>query len=214
MLISTIGMASFRTSSDKLTFISENMYFVVPGNSKQIFVSMVGGGGRGGIGSIQDGLFIAGGGGGAGGACSRIPFYNEGYVSFDCRVGKGGNEEYPNGNDTEVDIYIDDVFNTTFSVKGGKSAEGKLGGLGGKGYYTFNGLDGSEGTVSLSSHLPVAGAGGSSIHYNGGVGMTYDMLDNSQTNGNWGSGGGGGLPGADSLLIGNGGDGFIVIEYI
>lgn len=207
-------MASFRTSSDKLTFISENMYFAVPGNSKQIFISMVGGGGRGGVGLIHNGLFIAGGGGGAGGACSRIPFYSEGCVSFDCRVGKGGDEEHTNGNDTEVDIYIDDVFTTTFSVKGGKAADGKLGGNGGRGYYLFNGLDGNDGSTCLSSHIPIAGDGGSSIHYNGGNGMTYDMIDNSQTNGNWGSGGGGGLPEAESSLIGDGGNGFIVIEYI
>lgn len=205
---------AFKTSSDKLTYISENLFFNVPGTSKQIFISMVAGGGRGGDGTIHDGLFVSGGGGGAGGACSRIPFYNEGSVAFDCRVGKGGTIDRKDGCDTSVDIYVNDLYTTTYSVKGGKHANGKNRGQGGKGYYTFNGLDGIDGTISLSSHIPVAGDGGSSIHFNGGNGMTYTMIDNKTTNGNWGSGGGGGLPGANPSIVGNGGDGFIVIEYI
>lgn len=207
-------MTLFQSSTDKITYIPKNTNFVVPGSSKQIFISMVAGGGRGGVGTIQDGMFIAGGGGGAGGACSRIPFFNDGYVSFDCRIGKGGTVDNPNGGDTEVNIYINKVYFTTYSVKGGKAANGSIGGLGGKGYYTFNGMNGIDGETSLSSQIPVAGDGGASIHFNGGVGMTYDMINNSKTNGSWGSGGGGGLPGADQSIIGNGGDGFIIIEYI
>lgn len=205
---------SFRTSSDNLSFISENMYFVVPGNSKQIFVSMVGGGGRGGEGKIDSEIFISGGGGGGGGACSRIPFFSKGAVSFDCRVGAGGNIDKPDGGDTEVDIYVDDVYKTKFSVKGGKHGNGKIGGKGGKGYYTFNGVDGDNGTETVSNNISIAGEGGASIHFNGGNGAEYDSTDNTKTNGSWGSGGGGGLPGTDQSIIGNGGDGFIVIEYI
>lgn len=204
---------SFKSSSDKITYIPENMYFAVPGNGKQIFISMVAGGARGSEGSIQDGMLIAGGGGGSGGSCSRIPFYNEGYVSFDCRVGKGGTVEEPNGGNTEVDIYVDDVYTTTFSVEGGKQAVGNTGGKGGKGYYTFHGLDGLNGEISLSSHIPKAGNGGSSIHYEGGIGITYDMVDNSKANGQYGSGGAGSLPGL-TIPPGDGGNGFIVIEYI
>jgi hypothetical protein len=203
---------AFRTS-DNLAYISENTLFVVPGRSKQIFISMVAGGGRGGSGSIEDGLFVTGGGGGAGGACSRIPFFNDGCVSFDCRIGKGGDIHTLDGGNTEVDVYIDSVYDTTYSVKGGKHANGKIGGVGGRGYYTFNGFDGENGIVS--DILPdVAGDGGASMHFNGGNGMTKHTRNNSRTNGNCGSGGGGGLPGADPLNIGNGGNGFIVIEYI
>ena len=204
----------YKTSYDRLSFISTDMKFTLPGNYKQIFISMVGGGGMGSMSSIQDGIFYSGAGGGASGACSRIPFYSDGFVSFVCRVGKGGNKNHPDGGDTEVDVYVDKVYNTTFSVKGGKAANGHIGGEGGLGYYTFNGLKGSNGTISLSSQTHIAGNGGSSLHYNGGMGMTYDMIDNSKTSGMYGSGGGGVLPGADESIIGNGGDGFILIESI
>jgi hypothetical protein len=195
-----------------MTYISENSKFIVPENSKQIFISMVAGGGRGGIGSVYEDMFISGGGGGAGGACSRLPFFSKGVVSFDCRVGQGGNEITLDGGNTEVDIYVNNVFTVTYSVKGGKHAEGKLGGVGGKGYYTFNGTDGENGNVSTTNNV-TAGEGGSSIHFNGGIGMTNDMVDNSKTSGNWGSGGGGSLPFRDNI-VGNGGNGFIFIEYI
>lgn len=205
---------AFRSSSDKITYVPEDTYFVIPGNQRQIFISMVAGGGMGGAGSISSGNFVAGGGGGAGGACVRIPFYNEGYVSFDCHIGKGGNFMYPDGNDTSVDIYVNDSLFTTYTVSGGKAANGQIGGAGGKGWYTFNGLNGENGSISVSSQVPTAGNGGSSLHFNGGSRQTYDMIDNTLTSGYYGSGGGGGLPGSDSSLIGNGGDGFLVVEYI
>ena len=209
---------SFRTSSDKLTYISKDVFFEVPEKSRQIFISMVGGGGAGGQASETS----TGGGGGAGGACSRMPFFNEGYVAFDCIVGKGGDEKNPDGGDTIVDVYVDKILTAVYKVKGGKGADGKKGGAGGKGYYTFHGLNGSDGvdveapvsqlkrdTSSTTNFLKegenrVGGEGGASIHFSGG--------NNDEINGSYGSGGAGGT--FKGSVVGKGGDGFIVIEYI
>ena len=215
----TQSIVSIQTNN-KTVFIDEDKEEVVPSGVKQLFISMVAGGGAGGVGDSIDGLYYSGGGGGAGGGHLKVPVKIDGdnVVKLVCKIGKGGSYNSVNGTDTVVDIYVNDSLFTTLSTTGGKgggNGTSNSGGKGGDGYNnTYNGGVGGKGTVNLSSHVPCGGEGGSSLFYTGGRGWTYLIQDKTRCNGKWGSGGGGLIPGVSSDQVPVGGEGFVLVEYV
>lgn len=205
------------SKTNKTIFATETNDYHVPLGTKQFYISMVAGGGAGGLGDIKGDLFHSGGGGGAGGCYSRIPvkIENKSPIKLHCTIGKGGTRDHHDGTDTVVQIYVNNILYTTLNVIGGKGGGGGTsndGGEGGPGLNIFNG-NGEKGTVNLSRHVPKGGKGGSSIFYNGGKGMTYNIQNKEECNGKWGSGGGGSIPLIENQTN-NGGDGIVTIEYV
>lgn len=208
-------------------------------NIKCLTVTMVGGGGAGGTGSIKNGIFYGGGGGGAGGSTIKKPVIinnpDNANIRIETRIGRGGTilVNSGDGTDTVVCVYIDDkiVFrHTSYGGKGGGSThsnnKGGKGGVCGTNEM-FGGYDGDQGSVGMASVGKIfGGKGGNSAFEEGGLGANqkgqdttdidiYAQQDNSTNpkgqSGVMGSGGGGSIPGIDET--GNGGDGFIIIEF-
>lgn len=217
----------------------ENDTYSIPQSVSCITVTMSGGGGCGGSGTIKNGIFYSGGGGGAGGACLKKPIcisnpLNE-IVSVKTIIGKGGTPLSPDGENTIVNVCVGSKIIFKHIAHGGKRGgytdSNNKGGKGGSCSTNemFGGYDGLQGSVSLSGVGKVfGGRGGNSAFEEGGLGGNqinpfnlqnedgYECKNNDSNpqgmNGSMGSGGGGSVPGIDPLLIGLGGDGFVIIE--
>ncbi len=187
-----------------------------------MFVTLVAGGSASRKGIIENGLFKASAGGSAGGSFSMIPIPildPSASVSILANVGMGGivNDEtdaYIDGTDTTLTILINGVEYTTLKVTGGKGSNvetPEIAGEPGIGNENFNGGRGQNGTVVLSSQIAVAGKGGDSLLAPGGKGYMLGQNDVTLSQGIFGSGAGGQIPGAE--FYNSGGDGCIIIEY-
>lgn len=174
-----------------MAVINNSINYIIPNNGKQVFISLTAGGGRSSDASDD----FCGSGSGAGGSCSRLPFFSEvGNIEVKCIVGKGGNDDNPDGENTSVEIYVNETLQETYTVYGGKRGVLHEVSLGGSGMYNFHGMNGTPGT----SNSP--GIGGSSLHFPG------------TSRGKYGSGSIGATRENKKGI--NGGDGFIVLEWI
>lgn len=206
-----------------------------------IFITMVGGGGAGGIGYIEGMYFYSGGGGGAGSCIIKKPVMIKPETVIKIKVGNGGCQNNDgDGKDTIVEI-INLSETITIIASGGFSGNPKYidncvcydkNISGGKGGCTelvcfLKGNDGEDGIVSIPSHMCAIGGNGgaSSMHIGGKGGGNYfsgggsgGHLDNIiGKDGQNGSGGGGSCPRAkinyNSAMSGNGGNGIVIIEW-
>lgn len=211
-------------TNNNIMFSETDGEYVFPEGTKQLFISMVAGGGAGGYGEAKSGLFYSGGGGGAGSGHVKIPFNieNNTIIKIVYKIGRGGNYNNPDGTDTILDIYANNEIYKNIVVRGGKSGGNGVNNLGGKNgdddniytilYDFYNKSSGEKGSIT-SFNIHSGGNGGSSLFYIGGRGITHTLQNTIQRNGKWGSGGGGLIPGMLPAQISNGGDGFIFVEY-
>lgn len=200
--------------------IDEDSVVDIPLGVKEIFLSLVGGGGAGGLGVIKDGISFSGGGGGAGHGFGSIPIKitDNSVVTLECKIGKGGNGVTPPGGNTSVNIVVNGNVYTCLIGGGGHPGGNGFtnnGGLGG----VLNGQNvrakgGVKGSANITSYPPIGGSGGASLFAAGGKGTSYHMRDHSESNGKWGSGGGGKIPTSPYETPTKGGDGFVIVEYI
>lgn len=190
-----------------------------------IYVTMIGGGGAGGIGHL-DGYYYSGGGGGAGACFFRKPFPIVKGCVLNITVGMGGDiSKNEHGQPSYIEIIYPDGNNKTLSVEGGKNGKSDntlntdvSGGHGGKSEFVsiYDGNKGENGQQGLPSFASVyGGKGGSSMLSHGGKGGTEDNLIG--IDGIFGGGGGGSVPriltNMKGKLSGNGGSGLIIIEF-
>ncbi len=209
-----------RKTERKSFFIQEDSILDVPPGVNEIFISLVGGGGSGGIGAIDGNISFSGGGGGAGHGFRGVPvkITNNSTVSVDCQIGKGGNKYNRVGTDTIVNIIVNGSSQVTLIGGGGEpggNGDNNHGGLGGKlnGNVNVRSKSGFKGSASIPSHPPSGGGGGASLFAIGGKGTSYHMQIHSESNGKWGSGGGGKIPTSSYEVPSSGGDGFVIVEF-
>lgn len=201
-------------------FIQEDSILDVPPGVNEIFISLVGGGGSGGIGAIEGNISFSGGGGGAGHGFRGVPvkITNNSTVSVDCQIGRGGNKYNRIGTDTIVNIIVNGSSQVTLIGGGGEpggNGNNNHGGLGGKlnGNPNVRSKNGFKGSSSIPSHPPSGGGGGASLFAIGGKGTSYHIQTHSESNGKWGSGGGGKIPSSSFEVPSSGGDGFVIVEF-
>ena len=205
--------------------------FIVKNVSK-IFVTLIGGGGAGGLGYISNDYYYSGGGGSSGVYARRIPFIIKDNYTVEILVGKGGDlSKKKNGDVSRVKIFdsknhlVNDII-----VNGGKNGHphtltdtsvdgGEI--VMDPGAYIGDGTNGEDGSVTLPSQSNIRGGkGADSIFAPGGVGGggNHNSIKFIGGDGLFGSGGGGsaprGNPSLSAKLSGNGGDGFVMIEFI
>ncbi|QKF94564.1 hypothetical protein QKU48_gp1106 [Fadolivirus algeromassiliense] len=201
-------------------------------NINKIFVTLIGGGGAGGLGYITNNYYYSGGGGGSGAYARRIPLkVSQGHFII-IKVGKGGDlSKNMDGSDSSIEI-VNNGGHVLHKIiaNGGKNAHplsqddiSVKGGAAGinTGAYFRNGTSGNDGSVSLPSQTNVYGGDGADSGFaSGGLGggkIIGDDVDFIGSDGSYGSGGGGSAPrtniDSNGKLSGNGGDGFIMIEF-
>lgn len=214
-----------------------------------IFITIVGGGGAGGIGFINDVYYYSGGGGGAGSCLVKKPIKVKINYKLKICVGKGGTYN-SNSNNTIVKVYNEcDKKIETIIAEGGKNGYPTIdmineiihckkkfnvndivkGGSGGKSMLceSLDGKNGNDGGFALPCQISsYGGTGGNCMFFKGGNGGN-NMLNNGGESGDkyyingedgcYGSGGGGSYPRSiidqKSKLSGNGGNGFVLIEW-
>lgn len=205
----------YNTYTSNLTITESAIYDYVD-QINLMYITLVGGGGAGALGSVSNGVFNCGGGGGSGGAHLRVPIAipkDTISVSLTCFIGKGGNADNIDGGDTMVSIICNGIPYVSLIATGGKGAVGTVGGTCGSGNKNFTGQNGSSGSSGVSSQIQLGGNGGDSIFYTGGKG--YYVGIETDCSGKHGSGGGGMIPGitSDDPSFGNGGNGLVLVEY-
>ena len=214
--------------------------FIIDMEIDLMFVTIIGGGGAGGIGYIKNMYYYSGGGGGASACFIKKPIEVKKGSILKIKVGKGGNINCcRDGEDSFVEILTCDNNKNIVCVEGGKNGKSSLcfdgkvdGGKGGKNSYNkcFDGKDGKNGSISIPSQfLCYGGMGGNSHFYLGGDGggSYFSLGGNGGNGGNsaniigcdgkYGSGGGGSAPKCNidknEKLSGDGGDGIVIIEW-
>ncbi|CAH6421090.1 Hypothetical protein KVN_LOCUS130 [uncultured virus] len=205
--------------------------FLIPVNVKNIFLTMIGGGGAGGIGYVQNYYYYSGGGGGAGAYLIKKPIAVNGGEIVSLKVGKGGIATQNEGEESYIIIILGNIQNK-YSIEGGKNGNPSTifrdnflnGGSGGiSGYSSIqDGESGYDGEVNLPSQPNANGGNGANSYFGkGGTGGYFNeenIISLIGKDGSYGSGGGGSSPRTNfdlnSKLSGNGGDGFILIEMI
>jgi hypothetical protein len=209
--------------------------YVIKNDIKFIYLTMVGGGGAGGIGFIQNMYYYSGGGGGSGACVINKPICVEIGTIIKIKVGKGSDARFDLcGENTYVEILYPNLTKITVCASGGRNGRPSSiedpnvdGGCGGKSYLCMlKGCRGKDGTISLPSYTSANGGdGGSSIFYKGGDGGCSYFSDGGLggtvtnllgENGKFGSGGGGSCPKSNidrtNRISGLGGDGVVIIE--
>jgi hypothetical protein len=189
-----------------------SVVFDVPGKPDIVFVTMVGAGGAGGLGNVSSGVGGAGGGGGE--AVIRRPISLVGSSGrLMITAGLGGSA---NGSDSTVELETLNDVRSPIVAKGGSSGEPTLVGFGAVSTISrvYDGQDGEVGQISLggaggTSHFAIGGSGGLNYYVKDALGKT--VLNPRGQDGSFGSGGGGSSPG--SIAVGQGGHGFVMIEY-
>lgn len=176
------------TDTDKTHF------FKIKDNMDMIFITMVAGGGAGGIGCVENMYYCAGGGGGGGACIIKKPVSVTPKTIIKITVGRGGNKNINiDGQDTNVEIITPELNSLNLKTGGGANGNpdyrnteletntsGRTGPemntSGGKGGYTdlvsiLRGNDGENGGISIPSQTSaISGNGGSSILNMGGKG--------------------------------------------
>lgn len=165
---------------------------IITNDIKFIFVTLVGGGGAGGIGYIDNMHYYSGGGGGSGACIINKPVEVIKGTIIKIYVGNGGSQiTNKNGEDTYIKIINNNTIdNYIIIAKGGENGNPKPplhnGGLnfnydsitiveGGHGGYVEycigKGVNGENGIISIPSFISTRGGdGGSSLYYRGGHG--------------------------------------------
>ena len=187
---------------DAVTYTSSGSW-VCPAGVTKVYVSGAGGGAGGGGGRLGTGGQSGGSGGGGGGGakCDRVSLTVATGTPYTITIGAGGaggagGAAGAAGGTTS--------FGALLSLAGGggggagNATSGGAGGAGGAGNQ-----DGGKGTVSSGGNGGGTGGGA------GGVGGTPDGVDGMT---NTGGGGGGSIPYPGSTG-GNGGSGYLIIEY-
>jgi len=218
------------------TDVTKINVFVVEHDIEFLYLTMVAGGGAGGIGFV-DGIFYYSGGGGGGGSCiiNKPISVTKGTI-LHIKVGSGGDSKSGrHGSDSYVEILYTTHKKEIILTSGGANGHPTKdmdhdvsGGCGGHSHLCmFDGCNGHPGETSIPSHgCSKGGCGGTSIFYKGGngggnyfgtggKGGTIDRIVGE--NGKYGSGGGGSCPkliiDPTERLSGNGGDGVVIIEW-
>jgi len=194
----------------------------------------VGGGGAGGVGMIQGLSYYSGGGGASGAAVMRQTVNVITGDEIHIHVGKGGSSvSNTNGTDTMIVQKRENVDIRKYIARGGTNGFPRpvsidrtrdledeevstAGGTGGESTIntTLSGTDGEDGLLSNPSFEPTTGgSGGSSFYSDGGEGG--DESNTLGGDGTSGSGGGGSVPitRLGTKLSGDGGDGFVLVEF-
>ena len=220
-LLETIVPVIIEQKVKKYFFIDKNSTIQIPMGIKEIFVSLVGGGGAGGIGSIKDNISFSGGGGGSGNGFKSvsIKITNNSSVYIECVIGKGGSQLSQAGEDTVIRIMVDGREFTTLVGGGGEPGGNGInnkGGLGGilNNQYNVRAKSGMKGSSTILTCSPIAGNGGASLFSPGGKGGSYNLQDPLESFGKYGSGGAGKIPTTQFETPNPGGDGFVIVEYI
>lgn len=210
--------------------------FVIEHDIEFICLTMVAGGGAGGVGFVKDMFFYSGGGGGSGACLINCPIPVKKGTIIKIQVGKGGNlNTKRNGQNTIVEIINPDLKMQCIQTNGGengcpsieceKDVSGGIGGI--SGVSVLSGANGQNGMISMpSARTAIAGNGGNSVFFNGGngggnmfgIGGTGGTIDELiGQDGKFGSGGGGSCPrniiDTTQKISGNGGDGLVIIEW-
>ncbi len=195
-----------------------------------IFVTLVGGGGSGSVGSTSMSGMLSGAGGGAGETIHRRIISLAGCTGkLMITAGGGGNESSPNGGDSSIEPEMEDNSRVKITAKGGASGHNQFGGAGAlSSIYpvssVFDGQNGKDGVLQSSPGQSTVegGAGGNSYFAQGGRGgYSYFIKDSFDRtilspkgeDGTYGSGGGGSIPGISKDFVSKGGDGMVIIEY-
>jgi hypothetical protein len=210
------------TTRQVYTDIETEHHYIVNKDISYIFLTMVGGGGCGGIGYVDNFYYYSGSGGGSGACIFKKPISVCIGTVIKITVGKGGNSLtnnngtqssvkiiYPNGK-CEVSC-VDGGFNGNPSIMDfecNKLNDNVKGGKGGQHHDCclafLDGCSGEDGEVALpsfataqpgnggSSAFANGGKGGSNILSEGGSGGIYTDLVGKD--GKFGSGGGGSCP--------------------
>jgi hypothetical protein len=232
--IDNIECICVNSDSKKQVFVDTNLIhtIIIPKNIDFIYLTMVAGGGAGGIGHINNMFYYSGGGGGSGAALINKPIMVEEGDIINIKVGKGSDIR----NDIKGEnSYIEIINKGIITVSGGENGYPSLtkcanisGGKGGESHLCMlKGCDGKNGITSLPSFASaIGGNGGSSIFFEGGKGggSYFDEGGCGGSIGNLigkdghhGSGGGGSCPktniNMDMYVSGNGGDGIVIIEW-
>lgn len=223
------------------TNVNEIIKLKVPKGATMAIVTMVGGGGSGGIGIVKEMKYYSGGGGGAGACFINKPIQVKCKNIILIRVGKGGNiVTGKHGESSWIKIVDGCNIGNKIKVNGGKNGspnycmivDNHIVNSGGSGGHScvpcFSGTSGHDGQISFPSQLSVhGGSGGCSHFYSGGEGGSNFFScggkggkyphNYSGEDGQQGSGGGGSIPrinvDSDHKLSGNGGNGFVMIEF-
>jgi hypothetical protein len=210
--------------------------FIPPKDISIIFITLVGGGGAGGIGHTSGFEYLSGGGGGGGSTILKMPICMKPDIIFKIHIGKGGcSTTGMNGEDTVVEIVCDNEIiklvanggmNGFPSINLGNDVSGGKGGINCEND-VLSGQDGKPGSISNPSQFPPTGGnGGCSLFYKGGKGGgTFfngggnggNDINMIGENGSYGSGGGGSVPqiniDINVQLSGKGGDGYVIFEW-
>lgn len=227
--------------------------FIVEEDINIIWVTMVGGGGSGGIGCINGVTYYSGSGGGAGTTIIHKPIKVHKGATLLIKVGKGGTANTNcDGQSSSITIMSNGGENIV-KTNGGENIVEAPGGENGFPKVTnaniepvtfiesvepgsgginilnlsFSGEDGDPGSISLPSQtVSNTGDGGNSSFFVGGNGgqNSFELGGRGGTSenliggdGQFGSGGGGSCPknhiDMNSQLSGNGGDGFVKLNW-
>lgn len=217
------------------TDTTQSHTLVINNDIKFIYLTMVGGGGAGGVGFVKNIYYYSGGGGGSGACVINKPISVTIGTIITITVGKGSDARYDlKGGDTFIEILYPDLRKEVILVNGGKNGNPLIecnqsvkGGEGGSNYLCiFKGCNGHDGLISLPSYACANGGnGGSSCFYKGGNGGSSYFNSGGNggcivnllgENGVFGSGGGGSCPKSkinlECRISGCGGDGIVIIE--
>jgi len=205
-----------------------------------VFITMVGGGGAGGIGQINGLYYLSGGGGGSGASYIKKPIFIKKGSKIMAKVGSGGKSNInENGSDSILTIVYPCNKICKIIAKGGYNGyptiDNKTSIKCGKGGVSllnkcFSGSDGQDGMMTIPSQIQsIGGNGGNSHFYDGGIGGQnyFEYGENSDNTSNevnlighdgyFGSGGGGSCPRGNIdynyKLSGDGGNGYIYLEW-
>ena len=211
--------------------------FVIDKDICIIFITAVAGGGAGGVGCIDGLKNISGGGGGSGASIIKKPVVVDIGATISITIGKGGSSNTcEHGQNTTIKIMTCKGQKEVICLDGGKNGHPYAvddikfteGGNGGKSCIELmQGKKGDSGIISYPSQMcSNGGNGGGSHFYDGGKGASnvFDCGGKGGTsfkgigeNGKFGSGGGGSSPkmriDLKKKLSGNGGSGFVLIEW-
>lgn len=194
-----------------IVFLSSGT-FTAPSGVNIVFITEIGGGGGGGSNNSANN---GGGGGGGGGSFTNIPYAVTPGNTYTVTVGAGGLGT-SNNDGASGSASLFDALSVSGGLGGKDSTNGRAGG---------SSVNVSSG-ISQSIFGSNAGANGTSAGGNGGTGggSTFGMGGtagvantsaggSASTNGG-GGGGGGGASGVGTLYNGgNGGSGFVLVQY-
>jgi hypothetical protein len=161
--------------------------FVVPKNVKYVHVTMIGGGGAGGVGFAKNMCYYSGGGGGSGAYILNRPVSVTPGAILKITVGRGSDIRHDTqGKNTIIEITHPNKTKDTIVANGGYNGNPSLdknpdvsGGAGGTSNVPLlRGQNGDNGMISLPSQpFAQGGDGGASLFYPGTGGTVNNLLD-------------------------------------